>query len=85
MIRRLVLSAFSLIIIIFIVLMLFMSLQKATVLIIPVAVCIFGITILAGLIIFIIKEFKEKLKKERVLFLDELKETRKYYQGGKDE
>lgn len=85
MIKRLLLSAFSLIMILLIVFMLFMPLQKAVVLIIPVAVCVFGTSIFIGLIIFIVKTFKEKLKKEKVLFIDEFKETRKYYQGGKDE
>lgn len=85
MIRRLVLCAFSLIMIIFIVLMIFIPFKQAIILIIPVSVCIFGITIIVGLINFIAKQFNEKFNKEKKLFLEELNETKDYYHGGTDE
>lgn len=85
MTRRLVLSAVFLIISIFIVLMFFMSFQKAIILIIPVAVCVFGMTIIIGLIFFIANQFKEKFSREKKLFLEEFNETKDYYHGGTDE
>jgi len=71
----------AVLLILFILMSLFWTIQKALLVIVPLSICTFECTLLILLSWMITKHFGQKFKEIRKIFLEEFDRTKEYYHG----